>query len=321
MSKRIFIPALVALAVATGMAVAGPAPKGAPSGYETKFKQVIEAEKNEEYEKALAFLDEIPAEKHNVYTRLKRAGLLVRLGRFIEAEEILSGLMKDPKADVIRATVQGDLDDVRARMPKLTVRLAAGGGSDVWVTIDGKPIGPPVTIPVNPGTHVVIGTRAGKEVFKQKITLQDSQTLDVEIDATPPAPPVANVSVPQTKMAAHDDVRASSSGAARAVPVFIAGGVFAGIAVGSFFAMSAAQSAGEDACAREHTLTCDREVANASRIRTWESIGWFSAGAAVVSLGIGVVLLSSGTATEKKTALVTPFAGPSGGGLTFSGAF
>src|SRR5262245_6387395 len=100
--------------LACGSALAAP-PKiqGAPSGWEDHYRHVIEAERDEEYEKALALLDQIPVEKQNIYTRLKHSGLLVRLGRFIEAEAILSALLKDPAADAIRATVLSDLDDVR----------------------------------------------------------------------------------------------------------------------------------------------------------------------------------------------------------------
>lgn len=191
-----FIAALALALAATNAASAPATPKGAPPGYESKFKEVVEAEKNEEYEKALALLDEIPAEKFNVYTRLKRASLLVRLGRFIEAEERLSDLLTDPRAEVIREVVKGDLEDLRARMPKLTIRLSAKSKSaaDAWITVDGKSVGPPVTIPLNPGDHVVLAKRGEVVVFRQKLSIQDSQSLDVEIDTsftTPPPNPSA----------------------------------------------------------------------------------------------------------------------------------
>src|SRR5438093_7067806 len=100
---------------------------------------------------------------------------------------------------------------------------------------------------MNPGTHLVSATRDGKEIFRQKVTLQDSQTLEVEIDTSlaPPAPPVANVSVPP----------AAAKGPPAAVPVsdrpapvqrpslapaWIAGGVgVVGLGVGTVFATRA----------------------------------------------------------------------------------
>jgi len=296
MHQHSFLPALLAVALATAPTLAGPAPKGAPSGYEAKFKAVVEAEKGQEYEKALGLLDEIPADKHNVYTRLKRATLLVRLGRFIEAEGMLSELMKDPKAEAIRGTVQGDLDDLRARMPKLTIRLAATGNSDAWVTVDDKPVGPPVTIPVNPGTHVVIAKRAGKEVFKQKVTLQDSQTLELEIDTSvaPPETPVASVSVPPSPMVKRTESPPSEPASTwgRAMPAFAVGLLFAGGSAASFVLMKGAQRSTEASCAAQHSLDCDLDAAGGGRIGTFETLGWLSGGLAVASIGVGVVLLA-----------------------------
>lgn len=331
MSKRTLLPALLAIAFATTPLSAAPTPKGAPSGYESKFKAVVEAEKNEEYEKALSLLDEIPAEKHNVYTRLKRATLLVRLGRFIEAEAILSELMKDPKADAIRATVQGDLDDLRARMPKLTVRLAASSKSDAWVTVDDKPVGPPVTIPLNPGTHVVLAKRGDVEVFRQKVTLQDSQSLEIEIDtsAAPPAPPVANVSVPSRpngKGGDHADTKTDPTAWGRAVPAFAVGLVFVAGSVTSFLLMSAAQRSTEASCVAQHALTCDGETAGAGRIGTFETLGWISGGLAVASVGVGVVLLATGSRDRDKVethgkVMATPVVGKGTWGIAVEARF
>lgn len=305
MPKRSLLALILAVSFATAPVLAGPAPKGAPAGYESKFKAVVEAEKNEEYEKALGLLDEIPPDKHNVYTRLKRATLLVRLGRFIEAEEILSTLMKDPKADAIRATIQGDLDDLRARMPKLTIRLSAKSKSDAWVTVDDKPVGPPVTIPLNPGTHVVIAKRGDVEVFRQKVTLQDSQTLEVEID-TSIAPPVGSVSAAKTAPtpAPASSDHSAKSGGIGATPFFIGGGVLVVGSVVSFVLAKSAQASVEAECASQIRFGCDVDAAGASSVRTWETIGWVSGGLAIGAIGVGVVLLSAGK-SEKSAAAAT----------------
>jgi len=316
---------LLCLALAPSVAFAA-APKGAPPGYEAKYKEVLEAEKGEEYEKALTLLDQIPEGKQNVYTRLKRAGLLVRLGKFVEAEVILSVLVKDPAADALRATAQGDLDDIRARMPKLTVRMATSSPQDAWVTLDGKPIGPPVTVPLNPGAHLVVASRGGKEIFKQKITLQDSQALEVEIDTSvaPPAQPIANVSVPTPAPAPApapkpvDDP--PSSGARRAVIPFVIGGVFTVVAVGSYFFMTSAQSSVEKNCAAQKGFGCDESAAGAGAVTAWRTTGFVSAGVALVAIGTGFILW--GTADSgKKSAMATPLVGNGTYGLALQGRF
>lgn len=326
MTSRLLLPALLTGLLATSAAFGAPAPKGAPAGYEEKYKAVVAAEKSEEYEKALALLDEIPAEKQNVYTRLKRSSLLVRLGRFVEAEEMLSALQKDPKADAIRDVVRGDLEDLRARMPKLSVRTAKAKDSDLWVTLDGNHIGPPVTVPVNPGTHVVAATRGGVEVFRQKITIQDSQSIDVEIEPTPaPGPTIGNVSVPATPKPKPTDTDAhetASPGLRRAAPAFAVGVLFVGGAVASFAIMSAAQTNLEANCAAQPRHGCDTDAAGAGRVRTWETLGWVSTGLAVASVGVGVTLwLSAPSAAEKRTVSLSPAIGGGFAGLNFQGSF
>jgi len=328
---RALLPLTLAVSLATAPAVAGPAPKGtpkgAPAGYEAKFRAVVEAEASEEYEKALSLLDEIPLEKHNVYTRLRRATLLVRLGRFIEAEDMLSALMKDPKADAIRATIEGDLDDLRARMPKLTVRLSATSKADAWVTVDDKPVGPPVTIPLDPGTHVVVAKRNDVEVFRQKVTLQDSQSLEVEID-TSIAPTVGSVSAAKPAAAPalasvpiRDAAPKPTTSRLSATPFFVVGGVLGVGSVISFVLANGAQVALESNCAVQATPRCDKDSAGVSLMRTWETIGWISGGISLASIGVGIVVLGTRTSdSAKTTAVATPLVGPTMG-LSLGGTF
>lgn len=323
---RAFTVALAFALVANNAVAAPPAPKGAPPGYEAKFKAVVEAEKSEEYEKALTLLDEIPQEKHNVYTRLKRASLLVRLGRFTEAEELLSQLLKDPKADPIRDVVKGDLDDLRARMPKLTIRLSAKSKPDAWVTVDDKPVGPPVTVPLNPGTHTVIAKRGDVEVFRQNVTIQDSQTLEVEID-TSIAPPVGNVSATKTSPAptlttasAKPVVTETGDKKMGGLPFFIAGGVLAAGSVTSFLLTKSAQSDLEANCTAQRTHTCDTDAAGAGKVRTWQTVGWVTGGLALASIGVGIVF-GARSAPESHAATVTPVVGSSTVGFSVAGRF
>jgi len=332
MNNRNSIFAAVAAVVLTA-SISSAAPsqqKGAPPGYEAKWKDVLAAEKAEEYERGLALLNEIPPDKQTIYTRLKRADLMVRLGKLVEAEAVLAALLKDPSADALRATVQSDIDDLHARMPRLTVRVADGGAKDLWVTVDGEHVGPPVTIPINPGTHLVIASRDGKEVFRQKVALQDSQTLEVEIDASvaPPAVPVATVSVPApaakstTATTAANNSDEPSSGLRRATPAFATALLFAGGSVASFIVMNAAQRSAEANCATQHALECDTNAAGSGKIRTWETLGWLSAGLSVAAIGTGIVLWTTAdSGRQKKVGTAAPLIGAGTLGISLTGQF
>ncbi|MBI2389517.1 MAG: hypothetical protein HYV09_07965 [Deltaproteobacteria bacterium] len=202
-------------------------------------------------------------------------------------------------------------------MPKLTIRLAANSKADAWVTVDDKPVGPPVTIPLNPGTHVVVAKRGDVEVFRQKVTLQDSQNLEVEID-TSIAPPVGSVSAAKTApppaasaTTAGNAAPRASGGALGATPFFIGGGLMVLGSAASFVLAKAAQSDLESNCAAQKTPKCDADLAGASRVRTWETIGWVSGGIALAAIGVGIALTTrSGEPTTKTTAIVAPLVGP-----------
>jgi hypothetical protein len=284
-----------------------------PTETQAKYKAGLQAEADHDYERALATYEEIPAAERTVLVRLHIASMKVRLGRFTEAEELLAALAKDPAASAVRETALGDLADLRARMPRLTVTVASGVGVDLWVTVDDKHVGPPTTLALNPGAHVVIATRAGVEVFRQKVTLLDSQTLEVEIDdrAAPSTAPVGHVSVPSsTPTGATDRLAggdASRSGLSRAAPFLVGAGVL-GLTSGTAFLLARSQSiVVRESCAAQPSYDCDLETAGSGRVRTWQTVGWIGAGAALASAGLGVVLWLTTPESGKSVAVIPTF--------------
>jgi hypothetical protein len=270
-------------------------PTFAASLAEEKNAAALQAMKDKDFERALKILREIPPGERTVFVRLRITTCLVRLGKFREAEELLTELVKDPAAEAVRETAQSDLDDLRARLPKLTVRLATGSPADVWVTVDGVHVGPPVTIPLDPGTHNILATRNGKDVFKQKVTLQDSQTLEVEIDTSivPPEAPVAHVSVPATPAPAkHDEVAPEKSNQKTWGWIAIgAGGAFGALALVSHLQSNSAADDYRTTCQSDPTYLRACPEDGKSKVRTWETLRWTSGVAAVIGIGVGVTLL------------------------------
>ncbi len=312
---------LVVFVVASAVtAAAAAAPKGAPVGYEKEYKAVLDAEQNGEYERALGLLDQIPSTKHTVFTRLKRAGLLVRLGRFVEAEVILVALADDPAADSIRATVISDLEDVRARMPKLTIRLSEASKGGAWVTVDDKHVGPPVTLTLNPGTHVVVAKKGDTEVFRQKVTLLDGQKLEIEIDASA-APAVkakpAPVNPPPVTPAPLPSP--APNGPSYVAPFVVTGLGVVALGVGGFFGFAAKSkldaSKEPGFCNADNRCTPEgAELRNAS-LRRADLSTWFFIGGSVLAVGgLTWTLVTRSRATTAQVGLAP-------GGLFLVGTF
>ncbi len=181
-------------------------------------------------------------------------------------------------------TAASDLEDVRARIPKLRLRLSAATTSAV-VTVDGVAVTPPLDHRVNPGEHEVVAKRDGAVVYERRLSLPESASVEVMIDA----PAIASSSPrPEPTGIAYETKPAS--GWTRAVPFYVGGAVLGVAAIGSFFLASSAESDVRDKCAAQLALSCDLDAAGSGRVRTWETIGWISAGVGVAALGVGIVL-------------------------------
>jgi hypothetical protein len=295
-----------------------PSATAAPQALDPRYKAGLAAEAEQDFERALAIYEAIPVGERTIFTRLHIATCKVRLGRFVDAEADLTNLVQDPAASVVRETAQSDLADLRARMPRLTIRMAAGSSSDVWITVDGKPVGPPVTIPLDPGQHQVVGTRAGVEVYRQKVALQDSQAVEVEVEvaAAANAPVAAAVGSVETTAPRRDAL-----GPQRfedrphpmrrwAVPAFTSGAALAVLSGVSFVLVLRAQNDLKTGCGAQDTPLCDTDAAGAGRLRTFETIGWISGGAAVASLSLGAVALLIGR--DPKSPQIVPVTGAHG---------
>ena len=160
------------------------------------YKTGVKLENSGDLVGALAAFESIPEAKRDFNTRLHIAGVREKLGRYLEAEKDYEAIRTDPKADAATVdTAAAALQDLRARIPKLVVKVTAAT-TGVKVSLDGKEITHPATTAVNPGTHVVVATRGTEQVFKREVTIAESTTLEVLVDApaasstTAPAPHV-----------------------------------------------------------------------------------------------------------------------------------
>ncbi|MBI2390075.1 MAG: hypothetical protein HYV09_10840 [Deltaproteobacteria bacterium] len=296
-----------------------PSPVVASPGYayDKEYKIAVKLENAGDLVAALAAFEAIPESARDYNTKLHIASCKKKLGRLKEAAQDYEKIKNDPKADTPTVeTAASDLEDVERRIPKIRVRLAAATTA-VVVMVDGAEVKPPVDHPVNPGEHEVIAKRGAKVVYERRVTLPESAAVEVEIDAPIAATPSAQPEVP----APTPEGRPKPPSRISATPFFIGSGVLAVGAVVSFVLARSAQTDLESNCAAQKTPKCDTDLAGASRVRTWETIGWVSGGVALASLGVGIALTTrSSEPTNKTTAIVTPLVGPTVG-LSVEGRF
>ncbi len=259
------------------------------------YKTGVKLENSGDLVGALASFESIPAEKRDFNAKLHIASCKKKLGRMLEAERDYEAIRTDPKADSATVdTAASDLEDLRPRIPRLVVKLTPAT-RDVAVTVDGGEAKLPLTLSVNPGLHTVVATRAGEVAFKREVTLSESTTIEVLVDAPSPSAP-AVVTAPVVR----DAPPPSSSSSQRTWGwIGVGTGVaFGGAALGAWlYSGSLASSYREDCAAGP----CDK--GRETPIRTWETVSFVAVGAAVVTAGVGVTLLL--TAPKENPVAVT----------------
>ncbi len=134
-------------------------------------------------------------------------------------------------------------------------------------------------LPVDPGAHKLIVSAPGKKTFESTITINgDGKNETVKIAPLADAAVVAPTS--------------SSSGPG-ALPWIVggAGVVFLGATVFSRIQVSSAQGDRQDACAVQHSMSCDDT--GVSKIQTWDKLSFVFGGLAAVGIGVSVVMLAT----------------------------
>jgi hypothetical protein len=310
--------ALPALLLATAFASASlAAPAASPVEAKT-YKEAVKLESDGDVVGALAKFESIPEAKRDFLVRLHIASCKHKLGRFLASQRDLEGILADPKVDAAtRETAQSDLDDLRARTPKVSLRVSAATRGAV-VTLDGEVVAPPTGRALDPGVHVVIATRDGTQVFKRELQLTEATSIDVEIDA-----PAARVASPVSASPAPTLVAPASvapgSGVRTSGWILIAVGGVAGLgAAGAWWQSNSAYDDWRASCGLSG---CNDD--KASRVRTWDRAKVVGAGLAVVAVGVGVTLLVAGGPAEKPAAASWSVRASTGAvtGLTLEGRF
>jgi hypothetical protein len=243
----------------------------------------------------------------------------------------------DKGAATVLKEVGARIDDLDARIPKLTVKRGKGAES-ATIELDGQELGQPqfgAAMPVDPGPHVIVGRIGDKEYVRETLTLaeKDQKTFVVKIDVPKPPPTVVAPPVDTEPPPPPPPQKSRVPGI-----VLTAGG---GVLLITGLAMlgprgSALSQLGKDCKSDDMCPTTDASVGSSGRLYTGLMEVFVPVG--VIAAAVGIVLLvksapsKDGGGDEKKdgdkkdafwrSLDVAPWApGAPLGGLSLTGRF
>lgn len=227
-----------------------------------------------------------------------------------------------------RAThVKSELSRLDGLVPKLSLSVEGTPPADLRIRIDDLDVGLGslgVPLPVEPGTHHVVASAAGKTSWSGDVVAsQSGAVVAVHIPvlvAEPIAPPVAVVVAPaQPKETPHGLRPVETAG------IIVAGAGVVGIAVGSVFGLVASHKNSESnaqpgGCNAGGCPPAAYALRNDARSAGDVSTAFFVVGGALVAGGAAMWIVAPKRGASTTVALL-PLVGPRGGALSFGGSF
>lgn len=230
-----------------------------------------------------------------------------RLGRLARAWTLFDEVSQRlPAADKRRAVAQKRAAALEPRLPKLSIRLAAGAPEGTRVVRDGVELGSAShgsALPVDPGEHVVVVSAPGRAERKFELIVSEREIRALEVA---PGEPLASASSARPASPTQHD----GAPAKREPPVlgYVLGGVgIAGLLTGAVAGALVLQKKGvvDDHCDSEKR--CDGEGMDATKSgKTWGVVTTVGLVTGVVGLSAGAYLvLSAGSSSDGAAASIT----------------
>lgn len=277
-----------------------------------QFGQALALQTAGDWAGALALLKEVAAVKGTPQVRFNIALCEEKLGKLVAAlgdYELAAADARAEHAEQVAEEVEGRLEALRQRIPKLTVKRGAGADTAI-IAVDGVSVGDQVIgtpMPTDPGPHTVEAQAPGFKPFRTSVRVaeQQSETVEIVLEAEPP-PPVAS------------GTRAAGLGGRSPVAGYIVGGI--GVASlgasGIFFGLRAGKISDLDKACPNHQCKPESQ-SDIESGKTYTTIAnvTLAVGLAAVAGGI-VLVLTSGPSNEPSVALA-----PAPGGAQLLGKF
>lgn len=274
------------------------------------------------FEKAIDLFQRAESVIHSPVHELYIARSMVKVGRFVEARELLLKIGRENDGDIVDEAAT-ELDALEPRVPRLTLEVKGQTGSALQISVNEREF-PSALVgiaqPFDPGEHTVV-TSDGVKKATQTFTLEEGQSQTVEVDleqgeAVPIAAPEPTEGPADAADPAEDSVQVTSSGTnGLRIGSYVAMGLgLAGVGVGTVFALQAGGHASDanDLCSsideREGTSNCaGRTEAEEREVNDFDdkhksaktlSIVGFAAGGALLATGVTLFFLSKPKSTE-----------------------
>ena len=270
-----------------------------------QFGQALALQTAGDWAGALALLKEVAAIKSTPQVRFNMALCEEKLGRLVAAlgdYELAAADARAENADQVAEEVEGRLESLRQRIPKITIKRGSGAEA-ASIALDGTSIGDQmvgIPMPTDPGPHTVEAKAPGFKPFRKALRLaeQQSETVELVLEPEPVPPPGVGV---------------GSGPAAVRSPVY--GYVVGGIGIASlgasgiFFGLRAAKISDLDKACPNRTCPSDQQSdIDAGKLYTTIANVTLAVGAAAVAGGV-VLILSSGPSKDQPAVALAPAPG------------
>lgn len=327
------ILASLCLSLAATTAAARPSRKEL-SRARAKFQQGTELEQAGDWSTALTRFRDVgqvkmtPQVRYHIALCEEHIGqLAVALGGYKLA---LRGA-DEVRAKSFKTTVQKHIDNLQARIPKLTVKRGAGAEA-ASIQLDGVTLGISsigVAVPVDPGPHTVSAKAPGHEPFSRTISLKEKEkkTVDIVLKATPAPSTTAPTPTPSGPVGGEKHTIAVKPHS-KVVPFIIGGvGVASLAASGTFFLLkNKAISDLNASCGPDHNACPASSKSTYDNAKLYNLLSEVTLGVGVAGVGTAVVLLITGHHSQAKPAdktglRVLPAAPGSEAGASLVGRF
>jgi hypothetical protein len=163
-----------------------------------QFGQALALQTAGDWAGALALLKEVAAVKSTPQVRFNMALCEERLGKLVAAlgdYELAAADARAEKADKVAEEVEGRLEALRQRIPKITVKRGSGAEAAI-IALDGVSLGDQVVgtpMPTDPGPHTVEAQAPGFKPFRQSLRLGEQESELLELVLEPEAVPAPDV--------------------------------------------------------------------------------------------------------------------------------